>query len=121
MSEEETAKNWQNISEEALSGIREWRETHPQATFQEIEQAVDERLNRLRSRMLQDVAQHSQASNWSEPSAESSPVCPNCGGSLRKRGKQRRKLQSSAGSQIPLERQFASCTQCGYSFFPPRS
>jgi hypothetical protein len=111
-------KDWKSISEEALSGVREWREAHPNATFQEIEQAVDERLNRLRARMLQDVAEQSGASDWSGSARESSPVCPSCGGPLRKRGKQSRRLQSSGGSQIHLERQFATCIHCGYSFFP---
>jgi hypothetical protein len=121
MSKKEAEKDWKSLSEEALSGVKEWREAHPKATFQEIEQAVDERLNRLRARMLQDVAQQSDASDWSGPSGEPSPVCPSCGGPLRKRGKQRRHLQSSGGSQIPLERQCASCVHCGYSFFPPGS
>jgi hypothetical protein len=98
--------------------VKEWREAHPKATFQEIEQEVDARLNRLRARMVQDLAQQSEASNWSGPASTDAPVCPNCGGPLRKRGKQSRDLQSSGGSRINLERQFASCTHCGYSFFP---
>jgi NADH pyrophosphatase NudC (nudix superfamily) len=121
MSKKDREMDWKSISEEALSGVKEWREAHPKATFQEIEQAVDERLNRLRARMLQDVAQSSAASDWSGVSGESSPVCPNCGGPLRKRGKHSRQLQSSRGSSIHLERQFASCLDCGYSFFPPGS
>jgi predicted RNA-binding Zn-ribbon protein involved in translation (DUF1610 family) len=117
----EGKKDWSSLSEEALSGMKEWRETHPKATFQEIEQEVDARLSRLRSRMVQDMAQQSEASNWSgsESTNANAPTCPNCGGLLRKRGKQSRHLQSSNGTQIDLERQFASCTQCGFSFFPP--
>jgi hypothetical protein len=121
MSKKEPEKDWKSLSEEALSGVREWREAHPKATFQEIEQAVDERLNRLRARMLQDVAQQSETNDWSGASGEPAPVCPNCGGPLRKRGKHSRRLQSSGASQIHLERQFASCIHCGYSFFPPGS
>jgi RNase P subunit RPR2 len=119
MSENESKTDWKSVSEEALSGVREWREEHPKATLQEIEQAIDERLSRLRVRMVQDVAQQSAASDWKGAGSDPSAVCPNCEGPLRKRGKQRRSLQSSGGSQIHLERQFASCTHCGYSFFPP--
>jgi uncharacterized protein with PIN domain len=119
MSKEEAKKDWKSLSEEALSGVKEWRDAHPKATFQEIEQEIDTRLNHLRSRMVQDMAQQSPASNWSEPASPDAPVCPKCGGPLRKRGKQRREMQSSGGSQIHLERSYASCTQCGYSFFPP--
>ncbi len=38
------------------------RQAHPKATFQEIEQEVDARLSRLRSRMVKDLAQQSEAS-----------------------------------------------------------
>jgi hypothetical protein len=40
--------NWQTTSVEALSGIRAWREAHPNATVADMEAAVDERLGRLR-------------------------------------------------------------------------
>ena len=118
MSKNDPKPDWKNLSEEALSGVKEWREAHPKATFAEIERAVDERLTRLRARMLQDLAQESEAGEWSKASDEASPRCPNCGGPLRKRGKQSRELQSSGGSAIHVERQFASCSHCGYSFFP---
>ena len=119
MGKAEAKKDWKSLSEEAQRSVKEWREAHPKATFQEIEQAVDAELNRVRSRMVQDVAEQSEASDWSGPSSTHAPVCPNCGGPVRKRGRQSRQLQSNGGSQIHLERQFASCTQCGYSFFPP--
>ena len=53
---EEMDRTWQALSEEVLTGRKEWRLAHPKATFREIEQAVEERVNRLRARMLQDVA-----------------------------------------------------------------
>jgi NADH pyrophosphatase NudC (nudix superfamily) len=121
MSTNDQQPEWKNLSEEALSGVKEWRTAHPKATFAEIERAVDERLTRLRARMLQDMAQQSEAGDWSKASEEGAPACPKCGGPLRKRGKQRRELQSSGGSTIPLERSYASCLHCGYSFFPPGS
>ncbi len=119
MSKEEAQQDWRSLSEEAVSGMSEWRQAHPKATFQEIEQEVDTRLNRLRSRMVKDLAQQSEASNWSDPQGTNAPVCPKCGGTLRKRGKHQREVQSSGGSRIHLDRQFARCTDCGYSFSPP--
>jgi hypothetical protein len=119
MSTNDPKADWKNLSEEALSGVKEWREAHPKATFAEIESAVDERLTRLRARMLQDLAQDSKAGEWSN--LLDAPVCPNCGGPLRKRGKQSREMQSSGGKAIHLERHYASCLSCGYSFFPPGS
>lgn len=120
MSTNDPKPDWKSLSEEALSGAKEWREAHPKATFAEIERAVDERLTGLRARMLQDLAQESEAREWSDTSEGEIPVCPNCGGALRKRGKQSRSVQSSGGKAIHLERQYARCLLCGYSFFPPR-
>jgi hypothetical protein len=54
---EEMDRNWQALSEEVLSGMKEWRLAHPKATFREIEQAGEERVNRLKARLLQDGAQ----------------------------------------------------------------
>src|SRR5258708_5746010 len=47
---------WETLSADILSGMRDWRLQHPKATLREIEQALDERFYRLRTRMLQDLA-----------------------------------------------------------------
>ena len=51
MNGEEMRKGWNGLSEEILSGMAEWREQHPKATFREIESEVDKRLAGLRARM----------------------------------------------------------------------
>lgn len=112
-------QQWQHESEAVLSGVAEWREQHPHATWREIEQAVDERLGRLRSRLLQDTAQHSQQRAWSQQEGAQRPHCPTCHVGLQARGNHTRTLQSSAGTQIPLERSYGTCPHCGGGFFPP--
>ena len=52
---------WRELAEAAITGMAEWRVQHPTATFREIEAAVDERLARVRARMLQDAALASAA------------------------------------------------------------
>ncbi|MHB8599435.1 MAG: hypothetical protein ACYDER_21815 [Ktedonobacteraceae bacterium] len=42
---------WRKLSEEVLSGMKEWRQAHPEATFREIEEAVTERWNNKGSRL----------------------------------------------------------------------
>jgi hypothetical protein len=42
-------QHWRELSDEVISGMKEWRLQHPRATFREIEAAVDERLARLRA------------------------------------------------------------------------
>jgi hypothetical protein len=43
---------WHKLSEEVMSGMKEWRLRHPKATLSEIEDALDERLSKMRARML---------------------------------------------------------------------
>ena len=71
--DEEMDRTWQALSEEVLSGMKEWRLAHPKATFREIEQAVEERVNRLKARMLQDVALASEARDWTQSQSSSGP------------------------------------------------
>jgi hypothetical protein len=56
MMDEATEKRWEELSEEVLSGMKEWRHAHPTATFRESEDAVHERMSRLEAQLLQDTA-----------------------------------------------------------------
>ncbi len=80
-----------------LTGMKEWRQQHPKATFREIEEAVDERLARVRAGMLEDLAKMSTQADWSELPGEQRPRCEQCGTPLVSRGKQKRRLQTSGG------------------------
>ena len=46
-------QQWRTLNEEVITGMKEWRLQHPRATLTEIEAALDERLARLRARMLE--------------------------------------------------------------------
>ncbi|MGH2507475.1 MAG: hypothetical protein ACRDHZ_08750 [Ktedonobacteraceae bacterium] len=102
-----------------LTGMTEWRQQHPTATFREIEEAVDERLAKVRAGMLEDLLKMSPQADWSQLSNERRPQCEQCGTPLVSRGKQRRRLQTTGGQQIELERSYATCPQCGQGIFPP--
>jgi YgiT-type zinc finger domain-containing protein len=117
MDSEEMRKSWKGLSEEIISGIAEWREQHPRATFREIEVEVDKRLAVLRVRMLSDAAIRSVQAEWSE--AKGNVVCPNCGAKLEQKGKKKRKLQTRGGQEVELEREYGVCPQCGQGIFPP--
>ncbi len=117
---EEKKAVWNEESEEVLSGMIEWRLQHPKATLQEIEGAVDERLGRLRTRMVEDAVQASSAADWSQQPKEERPRCPQCGTVLVSRGKQKRRLQAQGGTPLELERSYGTCPSCGSGFFPPR-
>ncbi len=117
---EEKKAVWNVASEDVVSGMIEWRVQHPKATLQEIEDAVDERLGRLRKRMVEDAVQASSAADWSQQPKEERPRCRQCGTVLVSRGKQKRRLQAQGGTLLELERRYGTCPSCGSGFFPPR-
>ncbi len=118
MNGEEMSQQWQQSSQQASQSIAQWRAAHPEATLAEIEAAVDEQMNRLRARMIEEVA---QASPLEQADAkQQARKCPQCGERMQARGKHQRRLQTQGGQQVTLTRQYLSCPGCGYSFFPPR-
>ena len=44
---EDLGARWHKVAEEVMTGMKEWRQQHPKATFREIEAALDEGLARL--------------------------------------------------------------------------
>ena len=110
---------WRELSEEVLTGMKEWRIQHPKATFQEIETAVDERLARLRVRMLADTALASRAADLSQSAAAEHPHCPQCGTLLESRGQEMRTLTTHFDQPLDLKRSYAVCPKCALGLFPP--
>jgi hypothetical protein len=98
--------------------MKEWRLQHPKATLREIEIALDERLARLRARMLEDAALVSRAAEW-DANGEARPVCPTCGSPLKPRGKELRELTTQYDQTIHLERGYGVCPKCQMGLFPP--
>ena len=93
---------------------------HPRATLKEIEVALDERLGRLRARMLEDAALASAAAEWEGAGAGERPVCAQCGQVLEGRGVSGvRHLQTQGGREIVLRREYGECSACGAELFPP--
>ena len=117
MNSEQMRKSWNGMSEEIISGIAEWRQQHPQATFRELEAEVDRRLSVLRAKMLADAALSSAQTEWEQGSRE--VLCPACGQPLEKKGKKKRRLQTRGGQEVELEREYGVCPACGQGIFPP--
>jgi len=116
----ETGARWQELAEEVLTGLKEWRLQHPQATLREIEAALDERLSTMRARMLQDLALASLAADLTAVGVGERPPCPTCGTGLEARGQQTRELTTYHDRTLTLERSYAVCPRCGGGLFPPR-
>jgi hypothetical protein len=120
METEPPEPSWEVLSAEILSGMREWRLSHPKATLREIEEALDERFYRLRARMLQDVALQSVAADWQEMTTSERPTCRVCGTALILRGKRKRQLKTHGGHTLTLDRSYGLCPTCKKGLFPPR-
>ena len=120
MEPESPEPTWEELSAEILSGMREWRLSHPKATLSEIEAALDERWYRLRARMLRDVALQSRAATWQQSMATERPTCRGCGTPLILRGKHSRHLKTAGGQNLTLERSYGLCPKCKKGLFPPR-
>lgn len=116
---EETDQAWQQLSEQILRDMREWRRSHPKATLREIEEEVHNRMSRLEAQMIQDTAQQSEQSDWSGRPPEQRPTCPVCGSALQARGKRARRMQAAGGQEITLTRDYGTCPTCGTGLFPP--
>lgn len=110
---------WRELSEEVITGMAEWRGQHPRATLREIEAALDERLARVRARMLQDTALASAATDVSQLPEEERPRCPECGHALEARGQEERTLRTTYERPVTLRRSYAQCPACGAGLFPP--
>jgi hypothetical protein len=100
---------WQEALGELEQAVDAWGHAHPEATLTEIEHLVDQHVQRLRARMVADLA------------AAVTPlaVCPHCGERLRSRGTHTRTLRGAADQPLPLTRQYATCSGCGAGLFPP--
>lgn len=115
----ELEARWQQLTEEVMTGIKEWRIQHPKATFREIEEALDERLAKARARMLQDVALASAAADVTNAKPDERPCCSKCGHRLEVRGQKTRQLTTNYNQPITLKRSYTVCPVCGTGLFPP--
>ena len=106
----------EKLAAEIVSGMKEWREQNPKATFREIERETMKRMAALQAQLMAEVAQSSSAVGWEEGEG---PKCPECGEEMKGVGKHRRKLQASGGGEVELEREYAKCPACGAGIFPP--
>ncbi len=115
----EYEQHWNEVAQEVLLEMRTWREDHPTATMQEIEEEVDKRMARMRAGLVEGVAMTSAAAEVGSRAPDQPARCPTCGGVLQARGKQVRKLTTTGEQTVRLERSCGYCPICQVGFFPP--
>ena len=113
------ASEWEALSRALRQTIDEWRQAHPTATLDEIESVIDTHLAPLRAKLVEAIVQASPRQDWPQLDATQRPVCATCGAPLVARGQHRRRLQTTGGAGIELERTYGVCPICGQGLFPP--
>lgn len=111
--------DWDKVTEEVVSGLKEWRVQHPRASLREIEEELDERMAKMRARLLQDAAMASAAADMRAAQGAERPVCAVCGEVLVERAVAERRLVTHGNQEIKLTRSYGVCPKCGTGFFPP--
>src|SRR5688500_17957524 len=101
-------QQWRTLSEAVMSGLQGWQAAPPRATFAEIEAVVDERLNGMRARMLENLALARAAAERAEGKAERS-ACPDCGQRMQGRGYQTRTVTVQGDQAVRLRRAYVVC------------
>ncbi len=111
---------WSSRMVAAEAALWAWRRQHPTATFNEIEDAVDEQMQALRAQMLADLGRASRTADVRAKQAGAPPRCPACGERLVRQGTHQRRVLVQGGQAVDLERDYAACPACGTGLFPPR-
>ncbi len=119
MGPEQMDLEWEQMMEEILLGVKEWRLQHPKATLKEIEGALDERWAKVRARMVQDMALASRATEIDSAIEGDGTPCPECGHPLRRRGERARSLTTYYNQRITLQRDYGVSPACGAGHSPP--
>lgn len=88
-----------------------WHATHPDATFAELEAAVEEQLDHLRVQLLGERA----AGVW----VDEHPLCPECGATMTPQTTSTRRLLLRGDQPLDLDRRYVVCPRCGTGLFPP--
>jgi len=92
----------------------QWREAHPQASFDEIAGQVTPRRRAVVAEMLKALAgQHGLGQ------AVEGQLCPECGGAMEYKGEPKREVEHYLEGETELRRAYYYCPQCESGLFPP--
>ena len=100
--------------------LREWRQAHPQATFDEIDAEVARQYATLHAEVVSELSTTSAQRPSSARAAAERPRCPQCQSPLQRRGQRRRRVATRRGVDADLVRDYYVCPACGVGLFPPR-
>lgn len=97
--------------EQAQRELNAWHATHPDASFYDMELAVESQIERLRATLLETQADG--------PFTAERPACPHCGTTMLRRTRRRKRVVLKGDETLDLERSYVVCPSCGEGLFPP--
>lgn len=95
----------------ARHALAAWRSIHPKATLAEIEVAVEEQLEHVRTQLIGEQTQAGFT--------EEHPACRRCGTTMKPQARTTRTLLLRGNQPLDLERSYVVCPSCGEGLFPP--
>lgn len=88
-----------------------WHARHPDATLYDMELAVEQHIERLRTALL--------ATQTDGRYTEERPVCAHCGTTMVRRTRGRKRVVMKGDETLDLDRSYVVCPSCGEGLFPP--
>jgi len=111
---EEAKRRWQAKAGEMYDELYEWRERHPEASFDEIGNQVTPHRQELMGELMSELAlQHGSGEEVA------GLICEQCGQQLTYKGHPRRGVEHLEG-EADLKRAYYHCPHCESGIFPPR-
>ena len=92
----------------------QWREEHPEATFDELAAQVTPRRRAVMAELLRALA--CQHGTGQEAAGQ---VCRSCGGQMEYKGEPKREVEHYLEGETELKRAYYYCPQCESGLFPP--
>jgi hypothetical protein len=112
-------RTWDQLTAEVGHPFAQWREAHPKASWQELEETLDGSGRAVRARLLQEAALQSPTARLAAVPLDERPLCPHCHVPLTARGTKERQVRVEGDHAATLVRSYGVCPQCGEGFFPP--
>ena len=113
LKEQKAKAEMQQAFEQMWDELYEWREKHPQASFDEITAQVSPKRRALIGRLLAQLA-----SQHGDGTAVEGVKCPGCGEAMSYKGKPNRAIEHLEG-ESQIARAYYYCAYCDSGLFPP--
>jgi hypothetical protein len=101
----------EHLLDEIRRTLTAWHATHPEATFAEMEEAVEGQLHRMRASLLAEQVEQTGPREY--------PTCQHCGSTMEPRARTGRRVVLGGEAAVELERAYSVCPTCGSGLFPP--